>query len=226
MTTVSESSATTGWQLPPAQASGKSAVVRTGPSGLVLGRSTRGAQVAVRLFRPLGTRVLLDVPDYARWLICFRAMCLGAHLSVIAEDHRGWRGLAEAVSDAGGTIDLLRQAEKLPTQGRPYRPSLVIDDAASFDGTQAPVGAWQSMATVTSTSVGSAVHALRNSDMALIGQVSGKSVDNLRRAYVLNSQQTKHFDDLGSSVVLAMPRRAIKIDFPPTPTEYRLLFNQ
>lgn len=213
-----------GWEPPPVQASGKSAVVRTGPSGLVLGRSTRGAEVAIRLFRPQGTRILLDLPDYATWLVAFRAMCLGAHLSVISEDHRGWRGLAAAFSEAGGTIDLLRRAEKLPTQGRPYRPSLVIDDAASFDGTQAPIGAWQAMVTLTSTATGSAVHALRNCDMALIGQVSGKSVDNLRRAYVLTSQQTKVFDDLGSAVVLAMPRRAVRIEFPPTQTEYRLLF--
>lgn len=213
------------WELPAADASGKSAVVRTGPSGLVLGRSSRGGQVAIRLFRPQGTRILLDLPDYATWLVAFRAMCLGAHLSVISEDHRGWRGLANVIAEAGGTIDLLRRAEKLPSQGRPYRPSLVIDDAASFDGTQAPMGAWQAMATITSTAAGSAVHALRNCDLALIGQTSGKSVDNLRRAYMLSSQHTALFDDLGSAVVLAMPRRAVRIEFPPTQTEYKLLFS-
>ncbi|CAI9402549.1 MULTISPECIES: hypothetical protein [Aestuariimicrobium] len=213
-----------GWQLPPAEESGKAAVVRTGPSGLVLGRSARGAQVAIRLFRPQGTRILLDLPAYATWLVAFRAMCLGAHLSVISEDHRGWRGLAKVVGEAGGTIDLLRRAENLPAQGRPYRPSLVIDDAESFDGIQAPMGAWQAMATITSTSSSSAVHALRNCDLALIGQTSGKSVDHLRRAYLLSPQHTALFDDLGSAVVLAMPRRAVRVEFPPTQTEYELLF--
>lgn len=216
--------ASEGWQLPTAAESGKSAVVRTGPSGLLLGRSGRG-DVAIRLFRPQGSRVLIDLPDYAKWLIAFRAMCLGAHISVVSEDHRPWRTLADVITQQGGTIDLLRKAEKVPGAGRPYRPSLVIDDAASFDGTQAAVGAWQAIAVVESIKAASAVHALRNCDMALLGQIEQKGQDNLRRAYLLNQSQLRQTANLGqSTVVLAMPRKVVRLDCPPSPTEYRTLF--
>ncbi|WP_203567896.1 hypothetical protein [Aestuariimicrobium ganziense] len=214
-----------GWQLPPsASETGKSAVVRTGPSGLLLGTTGRG-DLAVRLFRPQGTRLLLDVPDYAKWLLAFRAMCLGAHLSIISEDHRPWRTLADVVTAQGGTVDLLRTADKIPGAGRPYRPSLVIDDASNFDGTQASMGAWQAIAVVQSIKTGSAVHALRNCDMALVAGVDSKGQENLRRAYLLNPSQLRQTTNLGqSNVVLAMPRRLVRVDFPPTPTEYRTLF--
>lgn len=213
------------WELPPAEATGKVAVVRTGPSGLLLGKSGRGAEVAIRLFRSQGTRLLLDVPDYAKWLVAFRAACLGAHLTIISEDHRNWRSLARVVGECGGTVDLLRTPDGVPGAGRPYRPSLVIDDAASFNSNQFSPGPWQAVAVVESVSAGSSVHSLRNSDMALIGQADSKAMDNLKRAYVLNTQQLKLFENLGNAVVLTMARRAVRVDFPPTKTEYRLLFN-
>lgn len=212
------------WEMPPTQASGKAAVVHTGPSGLVLGKGARGAEVAVRLFRPQGTRVLMDAPDYAKWLLCFRAAALGAHLSVVSEDHRPWRALAEAISRCGGTVDLLRELGKVPGAGRPYRPSLVIDDASGSDAPVGNVGPWQAVAVMESLSASSAVHSLRTSDLALVGQTDGKAIDNLRRAFVLSPTQVKIFDQLESSVVVAMPRKVVKVDFRPTSGEYRLLF--
>lgn len=215
---------TSTWQLPAVEASGKSAVVRTGPSGLLLGKAGK-RDIALRLFRPQGTRLFLDVPDYAKWILAFRAMTLGAHLSVISEDHRAWKGLADAVVKCGGTIDLLKRADKIPGQGRPYRPSLVIDDAVSFDASQAGMGAWQAVVIIDNVSAASAVHSLRNCDMALVGNADAKGAENLRRAYVLNPTQARAFNNLDTSEMgLAMPRRSVRVNFPPTPTEYRLLF--
>ena len=100
--------------------------VRTGPSGMVIGIGQAGP-VTLRLFRLQPTRIFMSTPEYVTWLLAFRAMCLGAHLSVIVEDHRKWLSLADTIRACGGTIDLLRGPENLPGQGRPYRPSLVID---------------------------------------------------------------------------------------------------
>src|SRR5699024_9281919 len=114
---------------------------------LLLGRGP-GGPVALRLFRPQPTRLYLAVPDYIRWLVAFRAMCLGAHLSVIPGDHRDWLALADTVRACGGTIDLLRTTEKVPGQGRPFRPNLIIDEVGAIQPTHR-LGAWQAVARVS-----------------------------------------------------------------------------
>ncbi len=118
----------------------------TGPSGLVLGIG-QGGPVTMRLFRSQATRLFLATPEYMTWLLAFRAMCLGAHLSVIVEDHRRWLTLADTVRACGGTIDLLRGTENIPGQGRPYRPSLIIDGMQAIPPTER-LGAWQSLVTL------------------------------------------------------------------------------
>lgn len=211
------------WKLPDVEASGKSAVVRTGPSGLVLGKSNK-SEVSLRLFRPQGTRMFLAAPDYAVWLLAFRSMCLGAHLSIVGKDRRSWTPLAEAITRCGGTVDLVENSSKIPGQGRPYRPSFVIDDTSG--GAQAAAGAWQTIAIVEDLNASSAVHSLRNCDLALLGATESRGLENVRRAYVLSQAQLRQAANLGQSdVVLALPRRMTRVSMPPGPHEYRLLFN-
>lgn len=198
-------------------------VISTGPSGLLLGRGP-GGPVALRLFRPEPTRLYLAVPEYMRWLIAFRAVCLGAHLSVIAEDHREWLVLADTIRACGGTIDLLRDTENVPGQGRPFRPSLIIDDMDAIQPTYR-LGAWQAVAHIGDPSSGKAVGELRNSDVAIVTPLDGKTGENLRRAYALPSSQVKAASDLGETeVALASVRRLARVVVPPAPMEYRMLF--
>ncbi|MBB1510709.1 hypothetical protein [Tessaracoccus sp. MC1756] len=195
----------------------------TGPAGLLLG-SGPGGPVTMRLFRPEPTRVYLAVPEYLRWLVAFRAMCIGAHLSVIATDHRRWLTLADTVRACGGTIDVLNTPENLPGQGRPFRPSLIIDETGAV-GTTARLGAWQAVAIVGDPSSPKAIADLRVCEMAMVSPLGPKSGENLRRAYALQSGQVKAVTDLDESeVVLASVRRVVKVRVPPSPTEYRLLF--
>lgn len=211
------------WTLPEVEATGKSAITRTGPSGLMLGTANK-QHVHLRLFRPQGTRLFLATPDYATWLVAFRAMCLGAHLSIVSGDPKRWRALAEAMSRVGGTVELLGPGEKVPGQGRPYRPSLVLSDTGNASGVSA--GPWQAIATTENISAGSAVHALRNCDLALFGTIDARAQENVRRAYVLTQAQMRLASNLGQSdVVMAMPRRLSRLSMPPGQQEYRLLFN-
>ena len=76
----------------------------TGPSGLLLGVGPTGQPMTLSLFRPQPTRIFVALPEFQTWLIAFRSVCLGAHLSVIAADHRRWLTLADAVRAAGGTV--------------------------------------------------------------------------------------------------------------------------
>jgi hypothetical protein len=216
----------TTWVLPetPDGSSVTEAVVRTGPSGLLLGHGRTGP-ITIRLFRPNPTRLLLAVPDYVTWLLAFRCISLGAHLSIIANERRRWQGLANAVQLCGGTVDFHEPSDALPSQGRPYRPSLVIDDSAGFDGTTVALGPWQAVMMTADATHSGAVHLLRSCDMALASPCDAKTTDNLRRAYVLNPRQLKLTNNLeGNEVALCMPRRVNRVSIPPTPTEYGLLF--
>ena len=198
-------------------------VVSTGPSGLLLGRGP-GGPVALRLFRPRPTRLYLAVPDYMRWLLAFRAMCLGAHLSVLAEDHREWLVLGHTLRACGGTIDPLRDLENVPGQGRPFRPSLVIDDMDAVQPTHR-LGAWQALARIGDPTSSKAVGELRNCDVAIVTPLDGRTGENLRRAYALPSTQVKAASDLGETeVALASVRRLARVTVPPGPMEYRMLF--
>ncbi|MGV8846464.1 hypothetical protein [Tessaracoccus sp.] len=198
-------------------------VMSSGPSGVLMGIGPAGP-VTVRLFRPDPTRAFLSAPDWVKWLITFRAVCIGAHVSVISDEHRPWLGLADAIRACGGTIDLLRSAADVPGQGRAYRPSLIVDERGAVTP-QMRLGAWQALVSATSPGVEKSVTEMRNSDMSIIAPVEGRTAENLRRAYALSPQQMRQAANMGESdVVCASVRRLVRVSTPPSPTEYRVLF--
>ncbi|MGJ3508242.1 hypothetical protein [Enemella sp. A6] len=227
-----------GWDLPeqsgenagtewvmPAAAPVENPVVRTGPSGMVLGEGSNKGPVTVRLFRSQPTRVLLAVPQYVTWLLTFRAISLGAHVSIFANDPGSWQSLVDRISACGGTAELLGPDSVAPGAGRPYRPSLIVDDADWYEGVQEQLGPWQAMLITADAAHSGSVFALRSCDLALVSPVDGRTSDNLRRAYALNQAQLRTVTDLAESeVALAMPRRLLRLAVPPTQTEYQLLF--
>lgn len=198
--------------------------VATGPSGLLLGQGA-GGPVAMKLFRTEPTRVYLAVPDYLQWLLAFRAVCIGAHVSVLAEDHRPWLALADTIRSCGGTIDLLRDTGNVPGQGRPFRPSFVLDLMGAVQPTR-HLGAWQAVAKVADPTSSGAVGEMRNSDIAIVTGLDAKVGEHLRRAYALPSSQVKAASDLREGeVALASVRRIARVAVPPSPMEHRMLFS-
>lgn len=199
------------------------AEMTTGPSGLLLGVGPAGP-VTLRLFRPRPIRLYLAVSEYLTWLLAFRAVALGAHLSVIAADHRQWLPLADTVRSCGGTVDVLRSADGVPGQGRAYRPSLIIDAVGEL-GAAAQLGSWQALASVSDPTSSRAISDLRACEMAMIAPLGTRSAEHLRRAYALSAAQVKAVTDLApSEVILASVRRIARVQAPPSPTEHRLLF--
>ncbi len=196
----------------------------TGPSGLLLGVGPTGQPMTLSLFRPQPTRIFVALPEFQTWLIAFRSVCLGAHLSVIAADHRRWLTLADAVRAAGGTVDVLHDADALPGRGRPYRPSLIVDEVEAVPATRR-LGAWQSVLAVGDPGASAAVAMLRASDGALIAPLESRAAEQLSRAYALTSGQVRTAADIGASeVAMATFRRVATVTVVPSAEEYRLLF--
>lgn len=207
-----------------AQGTGRGSVVRTGPSGMVLGEGPNGP-LTVRFFRENGTRFALAVPQYVAWLITFRSLSLGAHVSLLPSQPMEWQGLAEKIRGAGATVDLLDDAQRLPAAGRPFRPSLVVSDQEAFDDSQ-PIGPWQSLLLSADLRAGSAVRTLRSVELTLVNSTDPRVIESLRRAYFLNARQVRACQLLAEDeVMVAMPRRVVKLAIRPTPTEYQLLFS-
>lgn len=195
-------------------------------SGLVIGLGRSGAPVTLQLFRPTPTRVLTDVRDYMTWVVVFRSVALGAHVTILTADPRAWAGLVRAVQQCGGTIEVSTDPAVIPGEGRPYRPCLVVDDLADTDGTRISLGPWQSVLVIVDAAAGSAVHALRACDLALVAPCEGRAAENLRRALALNPQMLRHGAHLAENeLVVAMPRRLERVSMPPTTIEYQMLFS-
>lgn len=226
-----------GWVLPEERAVAADAA-HTGPSGMVLGEATGprggragregetgGNSVSIRLFRSVPTRLVVAVPEYVTWLLAYRAISLGAHLSILTDTPARWESLMEAVKKGGGTADLLGQHDRPPSAGLPYRPSLVIDDSDYFDGVASGMGPWQAMLVVQTVTTAAAVFALRSSDLALLAPWDQRVAEQTRRAYALTPAQVTSCNGLAENeIVLARPRRVQRVAVPPTATEYQVLF--
>lgn len=220
--------------------------VRTGPSGMVLGSTARGP-VSIRLFRPRPTKLVLAGPQYVSWLLAYRSVSMGAHVSVLPEHARDWQGLVERIRRSNGTADLLGPGSELPGGGRPYRPSLVVSDLTTGPagaarvggrptdtreiavsgrrGSATELGSWQAMLLPTDLTLSASVQTLRNCDLALIAPTDERVLENMRKAYFLNARQVKAAAQVGSDeLLLAMPRRIVKLSVRPTRTEYQVLF--
>lgn len=203
----------------------KLGVVQTGPSGLVFGRTASGPMV-VRLFRREGTRIVASVNDYVTWLLAFRSVALGAHLTVVTGEPRRWRVLEEVVQQGGGTIDVTNTISAAPGQGRPYRPSLIIDDLADGSSDQLRVGPWQCLVAIVDAGQPHSINVMRNSDMTLLSRIDQRVQENLKRSYAIGQLQLRQALNLTSSdVMIAMPRRLVRVNLPPTRSEYDLLFD-
>lgn len=203
----------------------RTAMVRTGPSGLLIGSSNDGRPVTIRLFRPEPTRVLVSTRDYQKWILICRAVTIGAHVTIVTATPRSWSLLVDLVRGWGGTVDVVDDPAKAPGQGRPYRPSLVVDDLAQSDGVRMSMGAWQAVLILNDAASAAAIHTLRACDLTLVSPCDARTAENLRRGYALTPQQVRQLNNLAENeLVVAMPRRVSRVTMPPTPLEYQLLF--
>lgn len=201
--------------------------VRLAPGGLLLGiRADR--PVLLRPFAMRGTSVFLDAEEYVSWLLSFRAVGLGAQVTVITDEPHRWEVLAARIAAAGGVADVVRPGHALPPRGLPYRPSLVLADQPT-DEPPAP-GPWQSLWLLAPLAADTSVSRLRGCSAAVLSppaQGGDLSLfDPLRRAYQLTASQLRAGQSVASGdVLVAMPRQLVRVPVRPSELEYAHLFD-
>lgn len=118
------------------------------PAGLVLGAGEDGALV-VRLFRSEPLRVGVVSAGQLAQLIAYRAVAVGAHVTVVTDDPQAWGRLVGAVPRGPAWLTVLPGGARVNAIGSVVRPSLVVD--ATQDQRALPrweQGRWQTFMSV------------------------------------------------------------------------------
>ncbi|WP_435829719.1 type VII secretion protein EccE [Micromonospora costi] len=140
-----------------------------GGAGLLLGANRHGTALAVRLFRPEGTRALLVGGVRLAQLVALRAMALGARVVVQTTRPRTWEPFVRGVGAPGGTIPLLPPGRPLPdVTATPLRPLLLVVDVGPVPADATPDPPWSSTLVVRDGLTSSDVDVLGRADLAVL----------------------------------------------------------
>ncbi|BCJ59026.1 type VII secretion protein EccE [Micromonospora endophytica] len=143
-------------------------VLPFGSAGLMLGANRHGNAVAVRLFRPVGTRVMLVGGLPAAHLVTMRALALGARVVVQTNRPRAWEPFVRALSMPGTTIPVVPPGRSVP--GEPatsLAPLLLVLDAPPPTGPR-PGSGWQTTLLVRDELTAADADALGRADLAVL----------------------------------------------------------
>jgi hypothetical protein len=155
------------------------------PAGLVLGSGQAGALV-VRLFRSDPVRICVVSGGQLAQLIAYRALAVGAHVTVVTDAVAAWGRLVSAVPRGPAWLTVLPTGARVTAAGSLSRPSLVID--ATRDHQALPrweQGAWQTFVSVQSDLEPADESRLRSSDLLVAQRLEPAAADVARRGFGL-----------------------------------------
>ncbi|TDC31563.1 type VII secretion protein EccE [Micromonospora sp. 15K316] len=116
-----------------------------GDAGLMLGTNRQGRSLAVRLFRPESTRVLLVGGVHATQLVVLRALALGAQVVVQTTRPHLWEPFVRGAGTPDATVPLIPPGRPLPAgAGTPLRPLLLVRDVGPVPVDPQPGPPWRS----------------------------------------------------------------------------------
>ncbi|MFI5955631.1 hypothetical protein [Cryptosporangium sp. NPDC051539] len=122
--------------------------LRVGGEGTVLGIDPHGKPLAVRLFRPTQTRVVLVGSPRCAQLIAFRSLASGARVTIGTARPQVWAPITAAAPP--GTVAIRPvDAEPAEQPGTRTRPLLYLDDAPPYGvPPELPSGRWTTVLTI------------------------------------------------------------------------------
>jgi hypothetical protein len=171
------------------------------PAGLVLGSGSAGALV-VRLFRSDTVRICVASPGQLAQLIAYRALAVGAHVTVVTDTVAAWGRLVSAVPRGPAWLTVLPTGARVTASGSLARPSLVVD--ATRDHQALPrweQGDWQTFVSVQTTLEPSDEARLRSYDLLITQRLDESAAEVARRGFGLAKDRAGWLTQMPPGVV-------------------------
>jgi hypothetical protein len=147
--------------------------LRVGGAGLMVGRNRQKLPVALRLFRPKPTQMLLVGGVRCAQLLAFRALALGAQLFIQTAREQEWDGFLRRCGVGREMAAFLAPGASPPTVGTLARPHLVIVDVGPTMGPGPGVGApWRATLVVREDLASWDVGLLQHSDVVVLQRLT------------------------------------------------------
>ncbi|TQS43807.1 hypothetical protein [Cryptosporangium phraense] len=122
--------------------------LRVGGEGTVLAVDPHGQPLAVRLFRPTTTRIVLVGSPRCAQLIAFRSLATGARVAIGTARPQIWTPITAAAPPGTVTVGPV-DADPVEPPGRRTRPLLYLDDAPPYGAPpELPAGRWTTILTI------------------------------------------------------------------------------
>ncbi len=143
-------------------------------SGLLLGADRRRQPVHVRFFRPEPTRVTLVGGVQAGKLIVFRALALGARVTVVTIEPHVWDGFGERATGQRDRIGVLTIDRPLALTATAQRPALLVYDLGTVGASVPPrLGRWQTQFTILRKLDQSGISAVQECHLVTLQRLDG-----------------------------------------------------
>jgi hypothetical protein len=143
--------------------------LRTGGAGLVIGINQQSSPVTARLFRPEPTRTVLIGGVRCAQLLAFRALGLGARLTVRSARLGAWETFVRGTGAHATEIDLLPPGTPAHRPTSAARPQLIVHDTgSSVDDQDEPGGGWRATMTVREELTAWDIDALVRADLVIL----------------------------------------------------------
>jgi hypothetical protein len=203
------------------------------PGGLTIGVDSTGSAVVLRLLRekPVRARVLAAGP--LAQVLAFRAIALGARVTVVTDQVAAWSRLAAAVPrPATGQIrqpglTVLPSGSTVSAVGTAASPVLVIDaTVASAALPRWEQGPWQTFVSLDAPAAlrPADLADLRSFDLLLAERVPPFAVEQVRDAYGTPYDQAVWLSQLPTGrIAVAVPGQLSVADLHLSPAEQKLL---
>ena len=155
-------------------------------AGVVLGVGSDGRPEVAQLFRSPPTRVTLVGDLVTAWLVAFRALAVGADVSVLTPRPGHWEPLRRAVADSRSPLRVFLPGTEVPPAATETSPSLVIHDSAADPVNLTAVGPWQCGLAVMDSLAPWSMPLLSTSDLVLVRRATVDTAELIAAAIGLS----------------------------------------
>nr|WP_091090747.1 type VII secretion protein EccE [Micromonospora nigra] len=194
-----------------------------GAAGLMVGANRHGGAVAVRLFRPENTRVMLVGGVRAAQLVALRAMALGAQVVVRTTRPRDWEPFVRGVGLPGTTIPLLPPGRPVAGPATPLCPLLLVDDVGPAAAETVADAPWRTTLLLRDELTPGDADALGRADLVVLQPLDRAEAAVAGAALGLGSS-AEWLTRIRDGMVAVVNRRALRWALlSPTPIESQLI---